>query len=133
MSYIKDEQHKKESIAMDAMFSAKDCALYSAAGIVLGVMIEMLIRAFQSKSPTKDTAMTKMKYLGIQLAFCIVVLFVIERFISKKFAEAWQSVTPGLFFVTFFFSSQASLFSNIPIPVIDIGEPERPRKTCAKK
>jgi hypothetical protein len=48
----------------------------------------------------------------IQISICGITLALIEK-INNNFAWSWQNVTPGLFFISFFFGTQFKILNNI--------------------
>ena len=48
-----------------------------------------------------------------QLVACSFILAFIQIQINPMFGWSWQNITPGLFFVSFFFGTQFSMFENL--------------------
>jgi len=82
--------------------------LYVLPAIVLGVLCEKITRYLQT-----TYNLNSFVSIIIQLFLAILFLFVVEYYISPKFGENWQAITPGLFFVSIFFGLQASLYANV--------------------
>ena len=83
--------------------------LWGVIGIILGMCINIFVSLrFVGASTGKyqDT-----KRVLIQLAMCSVVMAVIHVNVSNHFGWTWQNVTHGLFFVSFFFGVQYSMFT----------------------
>jgi hypothetical protein len=82
--------------------------LWGAIGIILGIII--------NNSVVLLSALLKIKILLlqniIQLTLCSFILALIQYFFNY-FGWTWQNVTPGLFFVSFFFGIQFNIFTNI--------------------
>ena len=82
--------------------------LWGAIGIILGIII--------NNSVVLLSALLKIKILLlqniIQLTLCSFILALIQYFFNY-FGWTWQNVTPGLFFVSFFFCIQFNIFTNI--------------------
>lgn len=79
-------------------------------GIVLGVLINIIL----GSEVVQLTGKYKLEVrLLLQLAICSIVLAVIHVKINNEFGWTWQNVTPGLFFVSYFFGTQFATFSNI--------------------
>lgn len=76
--------------------------------IAVGIVIDRISAYIQSRYKVNPIIM-----IIIQILFIISVLYIIEKFISQKFADEWQNNTPGIFFVSFFFGLQFNLFSNL--------------------
>lgn len=49
----------------------------------------------------------------LQLILMTLILYIIEVRISMLYGSQWQTITPGLFFVSIFFGLQSSLYNNI--------------------
>lgn len=77
-------------------------------GIVLGVALDRILKKIQDVNNIEPWIM-----IIVQILLSIVILFIIEKYISQRYAEAWQNTTPGFFFVAFYFSCQIQLFTNI--------------------
>ena len=77
-------------------------------GLVLGVIINNILVFLNNN--------LKIKYLLIQnilhLTLCSVFLSAIHSQYNY-FGWTWQNLTPGLFFVSFFFGVQFKIFTNI--------------------
>lgn len=86
----------------------KVTALYVLPGIVIGVLCEKITRYLQTKYK-----LNPLVAIIIQLFIISVVLYLIEFYVSPEYGSNWQSITPGLFFVSVFFGLQSSLYSNI--------------------
>ena len=78
-------------------------------GIVFGLVINNLSKHFVDffKIESKN-----IKIL-IQLLFCSIALSYVHTHINNEFGWTWQNVTPGLFFVSFFFGVQYLAFTTI--------------------
>lgn len=76
--------------------------------VILGILCEKTVSYLQIKYKLSSiTAIT------LQVFMIILVLYVIETYVSKSYAIQWQNTTPGLFFIPFFFGVQYTLFNNI--------------------
>jgi Na+/H+-dicarboxylate symporter len=84
------------------------CALHIIVGIVLGIVIDQLCKKIESAYHINPLIM-----VIFELTLIIIVLYVIETFISGIFALEWQSITPGFLFVSLFFNLQTTLINNI--------------------
>ena len=77
-------------------------------GIILGILVNNFIVYLIS--------VLKIDYLIIQnliqLFICSFILAIIHYFFNY-FGWTWQNITPGLFFVLFFFGIQYNIFTNI--------------------
>lgn len=79
-------------------------------GIVLGVLINIILESGVLQLTGKYQLEVR---LLLQLAICSIVLAFVHVKINNKFGWTWQNVTPGLFFVSYFFGTQFATFSNI--------------------
>lgn len=84
--------------------------LWGLIGIVLGVLINLIIDTGLLRGTGKYTNEIK---LLLQLTICSFVLAYVHVKSNNKFGWSWQNITPGLFFVSFFFGTQFATFSNI--------------------
>ena len=48
----------------------------------------------------------------LQITICSLTLAIIQYF-NNYFGWSWQNITPGLFFVSFFFGTQFKILNNI--------------------
>jgi hypothetical protein len=83
-------------------------AIYSIPAILLGIICEKTIAYLQKKYELNPVVA-----IILQLVFVTLILYIIEMHISLPFGSNWQSITPGLFFVSIFFGLQVSLYNNI--------------------
>jgi hypothetical protein len=79
-------------------------------GIVLGVIVNIIIQSTMSQVDVGYQSEIK---LLLQLAICSGVLAFIHVNINNEFGWTWQNITPGLFFVSYFFGTQFATFTNI--------------------
>lgn len=77
-----------------------ECALYSLIGFTSGIIINIIIKK------SKNYISNEICLLLLNLFLLISVVFIIEKYINKNFAKNWQSITPGLFFISFYFITQ---------------------------
>lgn len=84
--------------------------MWGLAGIALGVVINVFLQlnTFDFAGKYKN----ELKLI-IQLAVCSFVLAFLHIKVNNQFGWTWQNVTPGLFFVSYFFGTQFATFSNI--------------------
>lgn len=83
--------------------------IWGAIGIVLGILTNnFTIHIFNSINLD-----TKFLQNVIQLFIGAAVLSILHVFVNSYFGWTWQNITPGLFFVSFFFGVQYKLFSNL--------------------
>ena len=78
-------------------------------GIVLGVIINIIIQHNPLNIGKSQFALRMM----LQLLICSFALAFIHIKINNEFGWTWQNITPGLFFVSYFFGTQFATFSNI--------------------
>lgn len=84
--------------------------LWGLIGIVLGVLINIILQYGVLQFTGKYELEVR---LLLQLGICSMVLALIHVKINNEFGWTWQNVTPGLFFVSYFFGTQFATFSNI--------------------
>lgn len=84
------------------------CLLYGVIGLILGLTIN-----FITEKTINNFRLPKMLKAFMQITLCAILLSFIQFYISKDFSEQWQSTTPGLFFVSVFFTVQFIAFSAI--------------------
>ena len=77
-------------------------------GITLGIIINNIVGFISNKLKIKILLIQN----TIQLILCSFVLAQINTHFNY-FGWSWQNVTPGLFFVSFFFGVQFNIFTNI--------------------
>ena len=77
-------------------------------GITLGIIINNSVIVISKKFKIKHLLAQNI----IQLALCSYVLALINC-LFNYFGWTWQNITPGLFFVSFFFGVQVKIFSNL--------------------
>lgn len=83
--------------------------LYTVVGIALGVGVNRLNKLLDRKLPKVYAS----AWAALPLKLLPVILVVVAmQLASRRFASDWQSTTPGLFFVTFFFGLQSSLMED---------------------
>jgi hypothetical protein len=81
----------------------------SFAGLVSGILINQIgSKLYDSLNITDKNV----KIIG-QIVLCSIFLAFIHTKISNKFGWEWQSITPGLFFIAFFFGVQYLSFTSI--------------------
>lgn len=77
-------------------------------GIILGIIINNIVIFISTQFKIKFLPLQNV----IQLVLCSYVLAIINiKF--NYFGWSWQNITPGLFFVSFFFGVQFNIFANI--------------------
>jgi hypothetical protein len=86
----------------------KFVAFHTLPAIVLGLMCEKTIYYIQHKYKLKPITA-----IFLQLCLITLLFYVIELQISQSYGSQWQDITPGLFFISIFFGSQSSLYTNI--------------------
>ena len=81
---------------------------WGAGGLLLGILINNIIVALSNT--------LKIKYLIVQnimqLFLCSLALATLHNY-YHYFGWSWQNITPGLFFVSFFFGVQFKIMLNI--------------------
>jgi hypothetical protein len=81
---------------------------WGALGIILGIIINNSIVLISTLFKIKTLLLQNI----IQLTLCSFILALIQRSFNY-FGWSWQNITPGLFFVSFFFGIQFNIFTNI--------------------
>jgi len=84
------------------------CGSYGLIGAALGLGIDKLSVRLQ-----KEYEIGKPAMLLLQLFLMVLVVYAIQEFVSERFASDWQSTTPGLFFVSFFWGIQGNFYANL--------------------
>lgn len=84
--------------------------MWGIVGIVLGILINVALESGILEIVGKYQIEVR---LMLQLMICSIVLAFIHVKINNKFGWSWQNITPGLFFVSYFFGTQFATFSNI--------------------
>ena len=88
-------------------------ASWGASGLLFGILINNIIVALSNT--------LKIKYLMVQnimqLFLCSLALATLHNY-YHYFGWSWQNITPGLFFVSFFFGVQFKIITNIQIATI---------------
>ena len=77
-------------------------------GITLGIIINNIVGVISNKLKIKTLLIQNV----LHLILCSFVLAQIHTQFNY-FGWTWQNVTPGLFFVSFFFGVQFNIFRNI--------------------
>jgi hypothetical protein len=77
-------------------------------GLLLGLTIDRIVYTMKKQFdlPPLATVIT-------QTLFIILTLYVIEKYISAKYARDWQDSTGGIYFTVFFFGTQIHYFDNL--------------------
>lgn len=88
---------------------------------IIGILLGMAINQFCIKIFKKFNIKSKITQINIQILVCSIILAIIHTNINNYFGWSWQNITPGLFFVSFFFSVQYNAFNNISLIFNDIG------------
>ena len=81
---------------------------HSLPGLFVGIGIDNIVKNLQCRYKLKPLI-----WIVVQFVIMIVVLYLVEKYVSASYASEWQNVTAGLFFVSFFFGSQVNLMTNI--------------------
>lgn len=78
---------------------------------ILGLLMGLMINNLVIKSSNVLKLKNKHVQNGIQILLCSVFLAGLHHY-NNYFGWTWQNVTPGLFFVSFFFGAQFKIFTN---------------------
>ncbi len=85
-----------------------ECLLWGTLGLVLGVMNNNMIVVISNRLSIESLLLQN----TLQLIFCSILLSAIHVNYNY-FGWSWQNITPGLFFVSFFFGVQFKMITNI--------------------
>jgi hypothetical protein len=85
-----------------------ECLLWGTLGLVFGVMNNNLIVVISNHFKIESLLLQNV----LQLIFCSILLSAIHVNYNY-FGWSWQNLTPGLFFVSFFFGVQFKMITNI--------------------
>lgn len=96
-----------DRLNLDSLIYYSECFSYATVGAILGLTIDILSAKLQLKYDIRPGLMWL-----IQMFVLITVLYIVETFISRQFAQDWQSTTKGLFFVFLYFGLQNNLYQN---------------------
>ena len=88
--------------------------IWSVLGIILGIINNNIVVIICNTFNIKILFIQN----SLQLFLCSLVLTVIQYFFNY-FGWSWQNITPGLFFISFFFGIQYNIFTNIQNKYID--------------
>lgn len=80
---------------------------------VLGIFIGVIINNLVVKLFLCLKIKNKLVQNFLHLMMCSIVLAYIHININNYFGWSWQNLTPGLFFISFFFGVQYKLFYNL--------------------
>lgn len=81
---------------------------YIIPAIFLGIICQKIMKHLQTKFN-----LDPLTSIIIHLLLLTFVLYIVEIHISLQYGTNWQSITPGLFFVSIFFGLQLSLYDNL--------------------
>ena len=81
--------------------------LWGVMGIMLGLITNNVVIYFVEKYKITNN---KLKIL-LHLFLCAIILSFIQIYLSNYFGWTWQNLTPGLFFVSFYFGVQYNIFT----------------------
>lgn len=84
--------------------------IWAVIGIVLGLLTNNGLVMIFNKYYKNGNKIVK---LIIEILTCSVVISALHLYINNYFGWTWQNITPGLFFVSFYFSVQYDLFDNL--------------------
>jgi len=80
---------------------------------IIGILLGLSINQFCTFMFEKYKITNKIYKIIIQIFLCSIILSYIHVEINNYFGWTWQNITPGLFFVSFFFSVQYNIFNDI--------------------
>lgn len=85
-----------------------ETVLHLVPAIVIGVTIDKIFRKVQ-----RTYNWSPLVLVVVQLLAVILVLYSIEKYVSRRYAKEWQDTTPGLFFSFFIFLVQFNFTENL--------------------
>ena len=85
-----------------------ECILYGMIGVILGTISNNLVVYLSNKLNIRYLFLQNV----IQLTLCSIILSAVHVQLNY-FGWSWQNITPGLFFVSFFFGVQFKMITNI--------------------
>lgn len=80
-------------------------------GLLFGIIINNVSVFIVRNLEIKNMVLLKISNITMQLFICSVFLASIQLF-NEYFTWSWQNITPGLFFISFFFGSQFKTFTE---------------------
>lgn len=83
--------------------------IWSSIGVFSGLLINNTTIQTYKILKIKNKMLQNM----IQIFYCSLFLAYIQIYINNYFGWSWQNITPGLFFVSFFFGTQYKIFANL--------------------
>jgi uncharacterized protein YacL len=83
--------------------------IWAILGIIFGLVINNIV-VFLIK---KYNINNKYGKVLIHIILCAIILSFIQIYINNYFGWSWQNVTPGLYFVSFFFGVQYNVFNTL--------------------
>lgn len=86
--------------------------LWGLIGLVFGITINNIAVLIAIKLNIENEELLRVVNLTLHLFLCSVFLASIHVY-QEYFSWSWQNVTPGLFFVSFFFGSQFNAFTEV--------------------
>jgi len=86
----------------------KVTAYFALPAIILGIICEKISSYLQ-----RTFNLSPLVAIVLQLILATLILYIVEIHISSEYGSYWQNITPGLFFVSIYFGSQSSLYTNI--------------------
>jgi hypothetical protein len=85
-----------------------ECLIWGGIGILLGILNNNLVVFVSNKLNISSSTIQN----TLQITLCSLLLTIVH-FQFNYFGWSWQNLTPGLFFVSFFFGVQFKMISNI--------------------
>ena len=82
--------------------------IWGALGLILGIVVNNTVCFISNNLNMKNLLLQNI----MQLLLCSFILAQIHIHYNE-FGWTWQNVTPGLFFVSFFFGAQFNIFTNV--------------------
>ncbi len=100
-----------EYIPKNESFMSMSCRnfIYGLIGIIFGLVINSISQKINKKLKIEN----KNLKIIMQLFICSISLGYVHTILIPQFGWSWQNLTEGLFFISFFFGVQYSVFSDI--------------------
>jgi len=75
--------------------------------IVLGFVVDKIFKFLQ-----QSFKILPLILVVIQIIVSVIILYIIEKYLAPRYAEAWLNATPGTLFVLFYFGVQFHMFEQ---------------------
>jgi len=82
--------------------------IWGITGLIIGILVNNFIILISNVFKIHNLFTQNM----IQISVCSIVISGIQHY-NNYFGWSWQNITPGLFFVSFFFGTQFKILNNV--------------------